>query len=157
MCFLEQARNSFPPYWGEVEAQRGRQWCAQGHQEGVDRGAGSESRFPGSHLWVPRPRPLLAGPRQAPGKASCPGVVLSQASLTPPAREALPLSPARQPCCPTRGQEPSLAAFGGHPSRTALSCAEFSTQHGFSIPVCPARQASAAGRRGTWRPERAWC
>ena len=109
--------------------------------------------------WFPTQGSPITHPDWAPPsprKGIPPGRVLSPASLAPLAWEAWPSSPARQPGCPTRGQEPSLAAFGGRPSRAALSCAEFSTQHGFIIQVCPARQASAAGRRGTWRPERAW-
>lgn len=56
------------------------------------------------------------------------------------------LIPLEQPGCPTHGQEPNLAAFGGRPSRAALSCAEFSTQHGFIIQyVLPDRPQLLAG------------
>lgn len=149
MCFLRQTWKSFPLYRGGAEAQ-----CTWVTQEGAGGGPSSESRSPGSRFRASTTHPDWAPP--SPRKGVPPGRVLSPASLAPLAWEAWPSSPARQPGCPTRGQEPSLAAFGGRPSRAALSCAEFSTQHGFIIQVCPARQASAAGRRGTWRPERAW-
>ena len=99
--------------------------------------------------------PTRAGPAK-PRESILPRRVLCPASLTPLAWEALPSAPARQPCCPTHGQEPSLAAFGGHPSGAALSCAGFRMQHGPTLHICPARQAWAAGRWGTWQPGRAW-
>lgn len=69
------------------------------------------------------------------------------ASLAPLALGGMALIPARQPGLPSSWAEPSLAAFGWRPSRAALSCAEFSTQHGFIIQkyVLPDRPQLLAG------------
>lgn len=152
MCLWRQARKP-SPLRGEMRHTKQDRQCAQGHP--IKNWWRSWVCIQVS--WLPVQGSLTAYTHWAPPwRAFCPGVVLSQISLAPLPRKHCPYPLPEKPCCPTRGKEPSLAAFAGHPSGAALSCAELSTQHGFIIQVCPARQPSAAGRRGTWRPERAW-